>query len=330
MEAAYVHRQQKAAATAGDPIASENETSTRPAVKQPSSGRKRRRLTIIAVIIAGSGAAGRPAADDHRPYAADGLFCPPGGHAGRNDHVPLGIARLVLVGFRFRHRDSRRPKRNGPGGRQPHLRPFALEACSSIPRTSARCGSRSRGSALKLTRDGSNVEAVFARWLTGPGSSSSQGVDLSRRSRRRRGDDRRSRDAAELAHHRSAGCRGQSRRLGVRQLRRARTGGAGRVAPSMPHADQRHNRLSRRFGTPATVDRRRNRQHGLAACRPAQRHGANPTDRSTDRLQGRKRRRAVGRRRAVRPVVPGAAGALRRAVQLPDCRQYAEDRAVRT
>ena len=31
----------------------------------------------------------------------------------------------------------------------------------------------------KLTRDGSNVQAVLARWLTGPGSSSSQGVDLS-------------------------------------------------------------------------------------------------------------------------------------------------------
>ena len=31
----------------------------------------------------------------------------------------------------------------------------------------------------KLTRDGSNVESVLARWLTGPSSSSSQGVDLS-------------------------------------------------------------------------------------------------------------------------------------------------------
>ena len=31
----------------------------------------------------------------------------------------------------------------------------------------------------KLTRDGSNVEAVLARWLTGPSSSSNQGVDLS-------------------------------------------------------------------------------------------------------------------------------------------------------
>ena len=31
----------------------------------------------------------------------------------------------------------------------------------------------------KLTRDGSNVETLLARWLTGPSSSSSQGVDLS-------------------------------------------------------------------------------------------------------------------------------------------------------
>ena len=30
---------------------------------------------------------------------------------------------------------------------------------------------------VKLTHDGSNLEAVLARWLTGPSSSSSQGVD---------------------------------------------------------------------------------------------------------------------------------------------------------
>ena len=155
----------------------ENETSARPrpaalAAKTPPPDGSRHPHP-------GPGAAGRPAADDHRPYAADGLFCPPGGHAGRNDHLPLRIDRLVFAGFRFRHRDSRRPRRNGPGGRQPDLRPFALEA----PLQSSNVGTlrieKPRLSA-KLTRDGSNVQ-VAARPLADRHRAvrPSQGVDLS-------------------------------------------------------------------------------------------------------------------------------------------------------
>ena len=40
--------------------------------------------------------------------------------------------RLVLPGIDFRHRDSRRPGRNGPGGRQPYVRPHALEAAPQL------------------------------------------------------------------------------------------------------------------------------------------------------------------------------------------------------
>ena len=96
-----------------------------------------------------------------------------------------------------------------------------------------------------------------------------------------------------------------------------------------PRATRQRRHLSRRLGAPATVDRRRHRQHRPAAFRPAQRNGPSRARRWPGPLQGPERRPRVGHRNAVRPVGAGAAGALRRGVQLPGCRQRAENRPMR-
>ena len=156
----------------------ENETSTRPAVKQPSSGRKRRRLTIIAVITLGLVllVGLLPTIIAHTPLMA---------YFVRRAAMLEGTLtfRSASIGWFSSASVSGIEIRDAQNETVLEADRLACDrSLLQLLRNSSHVGTlrieKPRLSA-KLTRDGSNVQAVFARWLTGPGSSSSQGVDLS-------------------------------------------------------------------------------------------------------------------------------------------------------
>ena len=88
----------------------------------------------------------------------------------------------------------------------------------------------------RLARDGSNIESILAPWLTATSSSTASSPSPRRRSgaasRRWRGDDRRSGNAAELARHESA----------------VRLGSLAATALSGGDGRRRHGRRPRTFG----------------------------------------------------------------------------------